>query len=303
MALKTITATINGVATTLTLNSATGKYEATITAPAKSSKGQAGGYYNVMVKATDTANNATTVDASHATLGSKLKLYVKEKVAPIITPTYPSANATLITNKPTITWEITDDDSGVNPDTIGIIIDSGTKITSGITKEAITKGYRCSYTPTNALSDGSHTIKLDASDKDGNAATQKLVTFKIDTVPPTLNVSSPVEGSITNNNTVSVSGTTNDVTSSPVTVTIKVNSGSAEAVSVGTNGTFTKSITLAEGANTIVITAKDSAGKTTTITRHVTLDTIAPTISDVTITPNPVDCGKTFTITVTVTDE
>ena len=80
MAIKTVQVTINGVPTTLTLNSSTGKYEATITAPAKSSYNQSGGYYNVTVKATDTAGNSTSKDATDATLGSKLKLVVKEKV-------------------------------------------------------------------------------------------------------------------------------------------------------------------------------------------------------------------------------
>ena len=37
MAVKTVQAIINGVTTILTLNSSTGKYEATITAPSKSS--------------------------------------------------------------------------------------------------------------------------------------------------------------------------------------------------------------------------------------------------------------------------
>lgn len=302
MALKTVQAIINGVTTTLTLNSATGKYEATITAPSKSSFNQSGGYYPVTVKATDQANNVTTKDASDATLGSKLRLIVKEKVAPVITPTYPSANATLINNKPTITWKVTDDDSGVNPNTVGITVDSGSKITSGITKTAVTGGYECSYTPASALSDGSHTVKFDASDNDGNAALQKSVAFKIDTVPPTLNITSPAAGLITNNPKVTVNGTTNDVTSSPVTVTVKLNSDTAAAVTVAANGTFSKELTLTEGTNTITIVARDSAGKETTITRTVTLDTKAPTISDVVITPNPVDGGKTFTITVTVTD-
>ena len=43
MAIKTVQATINGVPTTLTLNPSTGKYEATITAPTKSSYNQSGG--------------------------------------------------------------------------------------------------------------------------------------------------------------------------------------------------------------------------------------------------------------------
>ena len=76
MAIKTVQVAINGVPTTLTLNSSTGKYEATITAPAKSSYNQSGGYYNVTVKATDTAGNSTSKDATDATLGSKLILVV-----------------------------------------------------------------------------------------------------------------------------------------------------------------------------------------------------------------------------------
>ena len=294
MAIKTVQATINGVPTTLTLNPSTGKYEATITAPTKSSYNQSGGYYNVTVKATDTAGNSTSKDA---TLGSKLKLVVKEKVAPAITVTYPTESATTTNNKPTFKWKVTDDDSGVDSNTIGITIDSGSKITSGITKTATPGGYECSYTPATALSDETHTVKFNASDNDGNAAAQKSVTFKVDTVPPTLNVTSPTEGLVTNNATVTVKGTTNDATSSPVTV--KVN---GTAVTVDASGNFSTTVTLTEGSNTITVVATDSAGKTTTVTRKVTLDTKAPTITDVSITPNPVDGGKTFVIAVSVTD-
>lgn len=56
------------------------------------------------------------------------------------------------------------------------------------------------------------------------------------------------------------------------------------------------------GSNTITVVAKDKAGKTTTVTRKVTLDTGAPVFEKVTLTPNPVDCGKTFIISVKVTD-
>ena len=43
-------------------------------------------------------------------------------------------------------------------------------------------------------------------------------------------------------------------------------------------------------------------GKTTTVTRKVTVDTSAPVIKSITLTPNPVDCGKTFIIAVEITD-
>lgn len=302
MAVKTVQAIINGVTTTLTLNSSTGKYEAAITAPSTSSYTLDGHYYPVKVKATDEAGNSTTIDATDTTLGESLQLVVKEKVAPVISITSPTASARLTNNKPAITWKVTDDDSGVAPNTIGITIDSGSKITSGITKTAITGGYQCTYTPSTALADGSHTVKIDASDNDGNAATQKSVTFIIDTVAPTLSVTSPTNNLVTNKAACTVSGTTNDVTSSPVTVTVKLNSGTAESVTVNDDGTFSKALTLASGTNTITIVSKDAAGKTTTVTRTVTLDTAPPVISSVTITPNPVDAGKTFIISVEVTD-
>ena len=152
------------------------------------------------------------------------------------------------------------------------------------------------------MSDGSHTIKLYASDYDGNAAATSSTSFKVDTVPPVLTLSSPTDKLITNQTACTVKGTTNDATSSPVMVTIKLNSGAAEAVIVGSDGSFSKALTLAVGTNTITVVATDGAGKTTTVTRTVTLDTTAPTIKSVKITPNPVDCGKTFVISVEVTD-
>lgn len=304
MAVKSVQIIVDGKTANLSYNSQTGKYEATITAPAKSSYNiNSGHYYPVTIKATDVAGNVTTKTDSDSTLGESLRLKVKEKVAPTIAISSPTAGSYISNNKPTIRWQVKDDDSGVNPNTIGITIDNGSKVTGdAITKSAVTGGYDCTYTPPTALTDGSHTIRVDASDYDGNAATQKTVTFKVDTVPPTLSISSPADKLITNKTTVTVEGTTNDATSSPVTVTIKINSGTAESVTVGADGNFSKALTLVEGDNTITVVARDAAGKTTTVTRTVTLDLTPPTISAVTITPNPVDAGKTYIISVTVKD-
>ncbi len=301
MAVKTVQVVINGQTHTLTYNATTKKYEATITAPSTSSYNQNGHYYNVKVKATDEAGNSVTKDATDTTLGSSLQLKVKEKVAPVISITAPSSSAKLTNNKPVINWTVTDADSGVNPSTIKLIIDSQT-ITTGITKTQSGKNYTCSYTPTTALSDGTHTIKVSASDYDGNVATQKSVTFTVDTVPPELSVSAPVDNLVTNQSSLVVKGTTNDITSSPVTLTIKLNGGTEQTVEVGSDGSFTKTLTLVTGENTIVITAKDGAGKTSTVTKKVVLDQTAPVIQSVTISPNPVNAGATYTISVEVTD-
>ena len=297
MSVQTVKAIINGQEYTLAYNSSSGKYEATVTAPSKSSFNMTGGYYPVTVSATDDAGNTTTVTSSDATIGSSLRLIVKEKVVPVIAITYPTASAYITSNKPTIKWKITDDDSGVNDSSISVKIDGGAAITTGITKTAITGGYECAYTPTTALGDGAHSITFNAKDNDGNDAVQKAVTFTIDTVAPVLDVTTPVDKSVTNTATCVVSGTTNDATSSPVTVTIN-----GQAATVNSNGSFSKSITLTEGTNTITIVATDAAGKSTTITRTVTLDTGAPSFVSVSINPNPVDAGKTYVISVSVTD-
>ena len=297
MSVKTVQAVINGQTYTLTKNTNTGKYEATITAPSKSSYTLSGHYYPVTVKATDDAGNVTTKDATDSTLGASLRLQVKEKVVPVITITAPTASQYLANSTPAIAWKITDDDSGVNPSTIALKIDGTAVDTSKITKTAVTGGYTCSYTPASALSDGAHTVVATASDYDGNAAAQKSVTFTVDTIPPTLSISAPTEEFITNKSTLTVKGTTDDETSKPVAITVN-----GVPIPVTNSGTFSKDVTLKEGSNTITIVAKDKAGKTTTVTRTVKLDTAPPVIKSATITPNPVDCGKTFVISVEVTD-
>lgn len=266
------------------------QWQATGTAPLKSSWSQPDHVYTVITYAKDDAGNTEQYEST---------LKVVEKVAPVITPVSPTTGSTLTNAKPSIVWNVTDDDSGVNPDTIGITIDSGSKITgSGIQKESIENGYKCTYTPSDALDDGNHTIKFDASDNDGNAATQKSITLKIDTVPPVLNVTSPTEGLVTNSATVTVSGTTNDATSSPVT--LKVNE---QVVEVEENGSWSTEVSLSEGQNTITIVATDAAGRETTVTRHVTLDTGSPVFESVVINPDPATAGGPITITAIVTDE
>lgn len=297
--IQSVKATINGQEYTLTYNQTSGKYEATLTAPGKSSYNQIGHYYGVTVKATDSYGNSSVANDSDSTLGQSLRLVVKEKVIPVLQFLSPATSAYVTTNKPTIQWKVTDDDSGVDPATISVTID-GTKITSGITKEAITGGYECSYVPLEALSDGPHTIKIDAEDFDGNAAEQKSITFKVDTTPPALDVVSPVDNLHTNSTNGIVSGTTNDATSSPTTVTVKINGVDQGAITVSSDGAFSKSVTYNMGTNTVLVTATDSAGKSTTITRTIEVNTKAPVFTSVELVPNPVDAGATYIIKVKV---
>ena len=299
MAIKTVKATINGQTYDLALNSSTGKWEATITAPGKTSYNQAGGYYNVSVVAT---NEAGTSGSADATTIDGLKLVVKETVAPVITIVSPTNGAYVTNSKQPVVFTVVDEagGSGVNISSLVVKLDGKAVDAATLTSAAITNGYSVTYTPAAALADGAHTVTIDCKDNDGNAATQKSTSYTIDTVPPTLNVTSPAEGLVTATSSVTVAGTTNDATSSPVTITISLNGEDQGAVTVGANGSFSKTVTLAEGSNTIIVKAKDAAGKESTVTRNVTLDTSVPKIKSATITPNPVDTGATMVISVTI---
>lgn len=303
MAVKTVQAIINGQTYNLTLNSSTGKYEATINAPGTTSYHvNSGHYYPVTVKATDDAGNTATANDSDATMGSALRLYVKETVKPTIAVTYPTTGSQLAINTMTVTWQVRDTGSGINPNTIGLTIDNWSKITENITKTAVTGGYNCSYAITTALTDGSHTIKFDVSDYDENEATQVSTIFKVDTIPPSLTISSPANNLITNQQTVTVSGVTNDVTTGIASVTVKLNRGTETMVTVNSDGSFSTSLTLDEGYNTIVVLATDGVGRTATVNRTVKYDNKAPVISNPVILSNPVSTGALFTISVNVTD-
>lgn len=309
MGVKTVRVKINGAWTILTKNESTGKYEGMIAAPNITSFNvNAGHYYPVEAEATDLAGNVTSVTDAHSTLGSKLKLFVKEITKPTIAITSPSSGGFEITNTPAITFQLRDESngSGIKISTLQLRVDGGAVITNtspGMVVTAVTGGYNCTYTPPSALSDGSHTVLIDIQDNDGNAAVQASRTFKVDTVPPTLNVTNPTETTTyVNNASYTIEGVTNDTTSSPVTVTVKQNNGAASAATVDSNGRFTKSLTLVEGSNTVVIVATDSAGKSSSVTRTIILDTVPPTITNVVITPNPVNVGQSYIVSVEVTD-
>ena len=306
MAIEKVRVKINGVYHDLTYNSSTKKYEKTITAPNVTSYNvNAGHYYPVEVEATNTAGTITTVNDSSPTIGPSLQLQVKEKIKPTINITSPGAGAYVSNSRQPIMFQLRDEanGSGVDLSKLALKIDSGTTISStspGMVCTAVANGYDCTYTPPSAISDGAHTVTINVSDYDGNAATQASRTYTIDTVPPTLNITNPSNNFITNSASLVVQGTTNDATSTPVTIAIKLNNVDQGAVPV-TSGSFSKSITLANGANTIVVTATDASGQKTTVTLNGTLDTSAPSINSITITPNPVDAGATMVISVDVT--
>lgn len=308
MAIKTVKAKINGSEYNLTKNEATGKWEASIPAPSASSWHQEDHKFNVELTAMNEAGSSTTIDRTDGEFGSQLALRVLERQLPVINITSPGTGAYITTATPAIIATLIDNaisnngDSGIDLNSVVLKVDGNAVPTndSGISVEQIEGGYRCQYTPSVGLSEGDHTITIDVSDNDGNAAEQAVCTFKVDTVPPTLNITYPVDGLITNTETLVIEGVTNDTTSTPVTVNITLNGVDTGTVTVNADGSFSKILSLTEGVNTIVVTATDAAGKSSTVTKTVTLDTSVPVFTNVSLVPNPADAGETLTLIVEV---
>lgn len=296
MAIKSVQLRLNDQIYDLAYDSVNQVYQGNFSAPTATSFGKNGdNCYHAEVIATDTANNVVTATVEEF---SGLALRVLEKGKPVIAVSYPTANAHVSTNQPTIKWAASDDGSGVNPKTAKIKIDDGELVAEGISKVEDTTEVNFEYVPPVALSEGAHTLTFTVEDNDGNISEEVSVVFAIDTIPPILNVTSPADDLITNNPELTVSGTTNDVTSAPVTVEIN-----GQSVNVDGAGVFSTVVSLVEGENIVVIVATDSAGKSTTVTREVLLDTVPPVITSVSLSPNPVDAGQTYIIRVAVEKE
>ena len=313
MAISSVQVIVNGITSTLTYNSTSGKWEGSLTAPPATSGMNHGGqgpgvganatngYYPVTIRATDDAGNVTeeTVSGSFA---NALKLYVKETTAPVGAIQYPSAGANIGNNsQPTIRFTFTDTGSGIDPSTVSIKVDGTSYSPSTSSFSADGTVLTCAFTPSTALVDGLHTIAINGSDYDGNAAAEVSSTFKVDTTPPTLNISAPVDNLLTNLASVSVVGVTNDENSSPVTLSIECN-GTTYTPTIGVDGSFSQAVALTEGSNVITITAVDTSGLRTAVTRTVRCDVTPPTISSITLTPNPTETSTSYTIVVEVSD-
>ena len=276
-----------------------GGWSVDIPSGSKSSYSQASHTSPIELQAFDAAGNETIMYATDDTYGDQLNIRVMKKTKPTATIVSPTQGSVLGSATQDIVMEISDaGGSGLNMAS-GIFKINNLQVTPGVAWSDGDDGKKtCTYHATN-LSDGSNSVSLQVTDNDGNVSDVAEVSFVISTSAPTLNVTSPTEGLLTNSNQVTVSGTAAAGSDAVTLSSVKIN---GETVSVGEGGAFSKVVTLTEGENTITIVAEDSIGKTTSVTRHVTVDTQAPIISNVEAEATTVDANSTIHITFKVTD-
>lgn len=280
-----------------TYSEETGLWTAEFTAPSESSWNQPGHVYLAEIHAEDLAGNVTVMDSTDETYGDQLKFRVLEKTAPTVVITSPSQDAVIGVNDVSVSARVVDaGGSEINKSSITLKVNSEV-VTPSLDDTTETGVVLVTYSASN-LSDGVNSIELSATDNDGNSTTA-TASFVVSTSAPLLSVETPTEGLITNAHIVPVTGT---VSTSSEYVTIAEVTVNGNQATIDSSGNFTYDLELTDGANIITVIAKDSLGKTTSITRNVTLDREAPVITDVQAVSTTVDASGMIRITFRVTD-
>ncbi|WP_143092689.1 Ig-like domain-containing protein [Arsenicibacter rosenii] len=226
----------------------------------KTYTGLADGPHTFQVRAVDEAGNPDPTPASYT-----WNIDTTPPPAPVVIA--PANGSKTNNNKPTVRGTA---EANIS---VTILID-GTSVGT-VTANA---GGKWMFTLSNALADGSHTAKARATDDAGNTSVDSNTnTFTVDTTaPPAPVVSAPANGSRTNNNKPTVSGTAE--AGSTVTVTIDNTDIGTTTADASGNWTFTISSALSDGSHTAKARATDDVGNTgpDSNTNTFTVDTTAP---------------------------
>ena len=135
--------------------------------------------------------------------------------------------------------------------------------------EAVTLNGALFVSGTPVTAEGEYVLAVEATDEAGNTVSQTL-SFVLDRTPPLVVIDTPADDFLTNQTEIVVSGTFTDATSVSVVV------GSVAASVTG--GSFTASVPLVEGPNTLTLSAVDAAGNTATVPLTGHRDTVLPSI-------------------------
>lgn len=272
MALTQVRAKLGEEWVVLTYNESTGRYEGYLTPPGTSIH-QPGGYYNITAEAVSESGETASVTGEQM---ASLRLVVRETSAPTLTLISP-APGYLQTQTPTFVFEATDEEggSGVNPESFSVTENPPASADAAALPplargayEAISGGYRFTWSPPEPWGEGAHTVTATVSDHDGNEAAVSGA-YTVDTVPPELILRKPYQRHVVDDESVEVVVDAWDAVSGVASVTIgglPPSPASPGPPPFGKGGfeRYSADVPLSVGENHISVTVTDGAGNVTT---------------------------------------
>ena len=185
---------------------------------------------------------------------------IRDTTAPTISVLSPASGTTVTDPRPTISLSLEDTGSGVNPSTISLSINGGTRSSSCV---ETAEGADC--TLTGALFAEPVELTVTAEDRAGNAGS----TSSSFTVVFSLTVTAPASGATVATDSVQVVGEVSDPSAR-----VTINQGTATVEGV----TFTAEVPLEEGPNELAVFASNVAGSQASTTLTVERDSQAPLV-------------------------
>ncbi|WP_258767759.1 S-layer family protein [Bradyrhizobium arachidis] len=242
------------------------------TAPIGTAIVQGNGTWSTTVTLNQGGNSLTArvTDLAGNTATSSAVLYTLSTTGPTVTEALVSDTGTLATDHVTTNPAL--NGSGLANTVVHLTID-GVLSANTVTTDA--QG-AWSFTPS-GLADGPHTIVASQTDPFGNTGSASL-SFTLDTTAPTVAITSA--GGSTNQASQTITGTV-DVADAGATVTILDGTTAIGTAIVQGNGTWSTTVTLNNGPNSLTARVSDAAGNTATSSAVVyTLSTTGPTVTE-----------------------
>jgi hypothetical protein len=169
----------------------------------------------------------------------------------------PNVSGTTPTNDTTPTWSWTSEGGGTGSYRYKL---DDSNLNAGATQTTAT-----SYTPSSALSEGSHTLYVQERDGAENWSASGSFTIAVDTTAPAAPVITTDGGNGPGNDyTTSTASLLLEGSCASDTITIHVNAGTTGVAYTAGATSWSYSGTLQSGENTLSVTARDAAGNTST---------------------------------------
>jgi hypothetical protein len=256
--------------------------------------GTADGAHAISFRAVDRAGNASAPANVTFTL---------DATAPLVVITSPSDGSTTNVNV-TVIGKVTDNLSGV----ASLTLQLGSELPVPVTFDSAGNYTYLTSLPADGSADGSHTVRLQATDAAGNVSPIAQVSFTLDTTPPTIVITNPTAALTTSSN-FTISGQVSDSLSGVASLTATVDGSAAVPVTFDGSGHFQFTTQFAldgtnDGPHTVIFHALDHAGNASAKpVDPLTLDTTPPAVSfdlDPSTDSSPVGDQQTTFSTVTL---